>query len=118
MDQVGMQTQMARAARTSRTRWAKAFVVLAIVSAIVGYWAYHVSGPTSLSDYAHNAVAAMAAEQCPQFDTVCQNAGYIRAQPIYLYVGFTAATVFLVIGLVLFATRPSAPERAWTDARA
>lgn len=103
-----MQIASQRAARASRTRWARVFFVLALVVAGAGVEKWRSTKP-DLKASAANVVTALSGSNHPH---------YIESQPAWAYGGLAVGAVLVVIGLLLLATRPSVPERAWTDARA
>jgi uncharacterized membrane protein YtjA (UPF0391 family) len=101
---------VARKTRESRSTWAIAFLVLAVAAAIVGYAGWHASEPSD----GRKVVDALVQLQCAQDGNGCDHVA-ASSQPAWLYGGGGVAGVLVLVGLVLLATRPVVPARAWTD---
>jgi hypothetical protein len=105
---------IARRTRDSRTTWAFAFAVLAVMVAIVGFAGWRASEPSA----ARKAIDAIVRVQCDTGGNGCDHVA-ASAQPVWLYVGLGAGGVLLVVALALLAMRPGVPAitRADVDRR-
>lgn len=112
MVHVSMESDELRRARENRTGWAVVFFLIGLAIAIAGVAKWSSTKP-DLNASAKNVVTALG-----QVEGGSGSPHYIESQPMWAYGGLAVAAVFVVIALILLATRPHAPARAWTDARA